>query len=81
MRPTSPPTALYCAIVTFLPVDIEVTCYAYEGIDAIKAALKAGQAVSSEELSVQVRKHSTGVVRLGSRLSSNQLTEACTRST
>eukprot|EP00045_Choanoeca_perplexa_P016340 m.219356 g.219356 ORF g.219356 m.219356 type:complete len:314 (+) comp17231_c1_seq4:205-1146(+) len=34
--------------------DIEVTCYAYEGIDAIKAALKAGQAVSTADLSVQV---------------------------
>ncbi|XP_063902588.1 eukaryotic translation initiation factor 2 subunit 1-like isoform X2 [Zophobas morio] len=34
--------------------DIEVTCYNYEGVDSIKAALKAGMAVSSEDISISV---------------------------
>lgn len=29
--------------------DVEVTCFDYEGIDSIKAALKAGEAVSTDE--------------------------------
>lgn len=32
-----------------LRADIQVTCYAYEGIDAIKEALKKGEEVGSEE--------------------------------
>jgi len=35
-------------------VDIEVACYQYEGIDAIKAALKKGLSVSTEEMPVRV---------------------------
>lgn len=34
--------------------DIEVACYAYEGIDAVKAALKEGLKFSSEEMPVKV---------------------------
>lgn len=35
--------------------DIEVACFAYDGIDAVKAALMAGENVSSEEVPVKVR--------------------------
>jgi translation initiation factor 2 subunit 1 len=35
--------------------DIEVACFAYDGIDAVKAALMAGEKVSSEEIPVKVR--------------------------
>lgn len=34
--------------------DIEVGCYAYEGIDAVKAALRAGLALSTEALPVKI---------------------------
>lgn len=34
--------------------DIEVSCYSYEGIDAVKSALKAGLAQSTEELPIKV---------------------------
>ena len=34
--------------------DIEVSCYSYEGIDAVKTALKAGLAQSTEELPIKV---------------------------
>jgi len=34
--------------------DIDVACYHYEGIDAVKAALKSGLAVSSEEMPVKI---------------------------
>eukprot|EP00112_Aurelia_sp_Birch-Aquarium-sp1_P009971 Seg2153.3 transcript_id=Seg2153.3/GoldUCD/mRNA.D3Y31 product="Eukaryotic translation initiation factor 2 subunit 1" protein_id=Seg2153.3/GoldUCD/D3Y31 len=34
--------------------DIEVACYAYEGIDAVKAALKEGLKFSSEEMPVKI---------------------------
>ncbi|KAF6022728.1 EIF2S1 [Bugula neritina] len=34
--------------------DIEVSCYHYEGIDAVKAALKAGLVVSTEEMAVKI---------------------------
>jgi len=34
--------------------DIEVACYAYEGIDAVKAALKEGLKFSTEELPVKI---------------------------
>lgn len=37
--------------------DVEVTCFDYEGIDSIKAALKAGEAVSTdEEFPINVRR-------------------------
>ena len=35
--------------------DIEVACYAYEGINAVKEALQAGLALSSEDLEVKVK--------------------------
>jgi translation initiation factor 2 subunit 1 len=35
--------------------DIEVTCFNYEGIDAIQRALLAGQAVSSEDTTVRIK--------------------------
>lgn len=35
--------------------DIEVKCFAYEGIDAIKAALKAGEALSTESIPIKIR--------------------------
>ena len=34
--------------------DVEVGCCGYEGIDAVKAALRAGMALSTEELQVKV---------------------------
>lgn len=36
------------------PADIEVTCFSYEGIDAIITALKAGEAVSKEDYEIKV---------------------------
>lgn len=38
-----------------LRADLEVTCYHYEGIDAIKAALKAGEAKSTELHSIKIK--------------------------
>lgn len=35
--------------------DIEVTCFSEEGIDAIKAALQAGEAVGTKELPVKIK--------------------------
>jgi len=35
--------------------DIEVTCFSYEGINAIKESLKAGEAVSTEAVPVKVK--------------------------
>lgn len=35
--------------------DVEVTCFAYEGITAIKESLKAGEAVSTEAVPVKVK--------------------------
>ena len=34
--------------------DIEVACYSYEGIDAVKAALKEGLKFATEEMPVKV---------------------------
>lgn len=34
--------------------DIECACYEYEGIDAVKAALKAGLALSTEEMPIKI---------------------------
>ncbi|OXU24127.1 hypothetical protein TSAR_013103 [Trichomalopsis sarcophagae] len=34
--------------------DVEVACYGYEGIDAVKAALKAGLALSTDELPIKI---------------------------
>ncbi|TPX31180.1 hypothetical protein SmJEL517_g05432 [Synchytrium microbalum] len=35
--------------------DVEVTCFGYEGVDAVKAALKAGEAVSTVDAPVKIR--------------------------
>jgi hypothetical protein len=35
--------------------DIEVKCFSYEGIDAIKAALRAGEAVSTAAVPIKIR--------------------------
>jgi translation initiation factor 2 subunit 1 len=35
--------------------DIEVTCFGYDGIDAIKSALKAGEACENEEVQIKVK--------------------------
>jgi len=35
--------------------DLEVMCFASDGIDAIKAALKAGEAKSTEEISIKIK--------------------------
>lgn len=34
--------------------DIECACYGYEGIDAVKTALRAGLALSTEELPIKI---------------------------
>lgn len=34
--------------------DIEVACYGYEGIDAVKTALRAGLSLSTEELPIKI---------------------------
>lgn len=34
--------------------DIEVACYGYEGIDAVKTALRAGLALTTEELPIKI---------------------------
>ena len=34
--------------------DIEVYCYEYEGVDAVKAALKAGMSLSTEDVPIKV---------------------------
>jgi len=38
-----------------LRADLEVTCFSYEGIDAIKESLKAGEAVGSEEMPIKIK--------------------------
>ena len=35
--------------------DIEVTCYNYEGIEAVRAALMAGKGVGTDEVPIQIR--------------------------
>jgi len=35
--------------------DLEVTCFGYEGIDAIKDALRAGEALSSKDLPIKIK--------------------------
>jgi len=39
-----------------IQADIQVTCFSYEGIDAIKPALRAGQACGTEENPIRVIK-------------------------
>lgn len=40
---------------TKVRADIEVTCYTYEGIDAVKSALIAGKAVGDERTPIQIK--------------------------
>jgi len=40
---------------TKVRADIEVTCFAYEGIDAVKNALRAGEALNTTETPVKVK--------------------------
>lgn len=35
--------------------DIEVTCFGYEGIDAIKAALLAGEALKRDDCDIKIK--------------------------
>lgn len=35
-------------------LDVEVACYAYEGVDAVKTALRAGLNQSTEEMPIKV---------------------------
>ena len=35
--------------------DIEVTCFSYAGIDAIRRALKAGEAVGTESIPIKIK--------------------------
>lgn len=37
-----------------ISVDIEVSCYGYEGIDAVKTALKLGLAQSTDDMIIKV---------------------------
>ena len=46
--------------------DIEVACYGYEGIDAVKAALKEGLKFSTEELPIKVFVHIELILALAS---------------
>lgn len=34
--------------------DVEVACYGYEGIDAVKTALKTGLALSTDDLPIKI---------------------------
>lgn len=38
-----------------LRADLEVTCFAYQGIDAIKEALRAGEGLSTEDLNIKIK--------------------------
>ena len=38
-----------------LRADVEVACFGYEGIDAVRAALAAGESVSTEEIAIKVK--------------------------
>lgn len=48
-------------------LDVEVACYGYEGVDAVKAALREGLNASTEEMPVKVRNHSIRWVRKDKR--------------
>lgn len=38
-----------------LRADVEVACFGYEGIDAVRAALAAGEAMSTDEIAIKVK--------------------------
>lgn len=46
-----------------LPTDIEVACYGYEGIDAVKEALRAGLGCSTEAMPIKVTHRSKDVTK------------------
>ena len=46
----------YLKVASKLRTDIEVTCFSYEGIEAIKEALQAGADMSSDVIPIQVKK-------------------------
>ena len=43
-----------CQLATFVITDMEVACYNYEGIDAVKNALTAGLEMSTEDMPIKV---------------------------
>lgn len=45
------------SFVSSPPADIEVACYGYEGIDAVKEALRAGLGCSTEAMPIKVILH------------------------
>ena len=42
-------------------LDLEVACYKYEGVDAVKNALRAGLDLSTEDMPIKVRERQIGV--------------------
>ena len=38
-----------------MTLDIEITCFGYDGIDAIKAALKAGEAIKTSDVQPKIK--------------------------
>ena len=36
-------------------LDIAVSCFSYEGVEAVKAALKAGEALNSEQVPIEIK--------------------------
>ena len=42
--------------IVCISVDVEVACYGYEGVDAVKAALREGLNASTEEMPVKVNR-------------------------
>ncbi len=42
-------------IINFLFQDVEVACYGYDGVDAVKSALREGLNASTEEMPVKVK--------------------------
>lgn len=40
---------------TKIRADIAVSCFSYEGVEAVKAALKAGEALNSEQVPIQIK--------------------------
>lgn len=63
--------------VCFVPwTDIEVACYGYEGIDAVKDALRAGLNCSTEAMPIKVR--STSFISSSSSfMSCNSVIKVC----
>ncbi|KAI9604125.1 hypothetical protein H4Q26_003737 [Puccinia striiformis f. sp. tritici PST-130] len=45
--------------------DIEATCFAYSGIDAIRTALKLGESVGTESVPIKIRLVAPPIIRYG----------------